>query len=293
MHPVKKAVIPAAGLGTRFLPATKAVPKEMLPIVDVPTLQLVVEEAMGAGIEEIVLVTGRGKSSLEDHFDISFELERTLQDRGKLDLLRSIERISRMVRLCSVRQKEPLGLGHAVLAARHVAGEEPVAVLLGDDLFDTGEGRPAIGQLCDLYQRTGKGVVALLEVLPEDVSLYGVAAGEHTTDGLFAVDSFVEKPQPESAPSRLAVVGRYVLPSEIWPILERTPPGKNGEIQLTDALCTLAQTQGCFGLTVKGIRHDAGDRLGYLGANLAYALKRPELRAPLLSLMRRLIEEHS
>jgi UTP--glucose-1-phosphate uridylyltransferase len=293
MKPVKKAVIPAAGLGTRFLPATKAIPKEMLPIVDVPTLQLIVEEAVGAGIEQIVLVTGRGKSSIEDHFDLSFELERTLKDRGKLDLLRSIERISQLVRLCSVRQKEPLGLGHAVLAAREVVGDEPVAVLLGDDLFDTGDGRPAIGQLCDLYQQTEKGVVALLEVPPEEVSLYGVAAGKITDEGLFAVETFVEKPAPEKAPSRLAIVGRYVLPPEIWPILERTAPGKNGEIQLTDALCTLAQTHGCFGLTVKGVRHDAGDRLGYLGANLAYALKRPELRAPLLSLMRRLVEDHS
>lgn len=288
---VRKAVIPAAGLGTRFLPATKAVPKEMLPIVDVPTLQLVVEEALTAGIEEIVLVTGRNKASIEDHFDLSYELERTLADRGKKELLAQVDRISRMVRLICVRQKEPLGLGHAVLVARQAVGDEPVAVLLGDDLFDCDGRRPAIGQLIDAYdQRGGAGVIALLEVEAGQEHLYGVAAGR--PDGeLFRISDLVEKPAPGTAPSRLSIVGRYVLPATIWPILARTPPGKNGEIQLTDALKTLAvEGAGCFGLTVDGTRHDAGDKLGYLGACLAWAMKRDELRPGLLALMRRYVD---
>jgi UTP--glucose-1-phosphate uridylyltransferase len=293
---VRKAVIPAAGLGTRFLPATKAVPKEMLPIVDVPTLQLVVEEALASGIEEVVLVTGRQKGSIEDHFDVSFELERTLRDRGKKELLAQVERISQMVRLVTVRQKEPLGLGHAVLVARQAVGDEPVAVLLGDDLYDCdGRARPATGQLIDAYQRTdGRGVLALMEVPAGQEHLYGVVSGKSDGQGLIKIDDMVEKPAPGTAPSRMAIVGRYVLPAEIWPILERTPPGKNGEIQLTDALRTLAREgAGFYGLNIDGERHDAGDKLGYLGANLAYALKRPDLKPGLLALMRRLCDQHS
>jgi len=297
MTRVRKAVIPAAGLGTRFLPATKAIPKEMLPIVDVPTLQLVVEEALAAGIDEIVLVTGRGKSAIEDHFDHSYELEHTLRARDKNELLAAVERVSSMVRLVSVRQKEPLGLGHAVLVARQAVGDEPVAVLLGDDLFDCEGRRPAIGQLIDEYERLGggKGVVSLMEVAPGQERLYGVVAGTPLPDapGTLHIHDLVEKPSPEVAPSRLAVVGRYVLPPTIWDILERTRPGKGGEIQLTDALKELAQAGGgCYGITVDGTRHDAGDRLGYLAANLAWALKRDELRTPLLALMRRLVEDH-
>jgi UTP--glucose-1-phosphate uridylyltransferase len=299
MPRVRKAVIPAAGLGTRFLPATKSIPKEMLPIVDVPTLQLIVEEALAAGIEEVVLVTGRGKSTIEDHFDISYELERTLRDRGKKELLALVERISQMVRLVSVRQKEPLGLGHAVLVARQAVGDEPVAVLLGDDLYDCDGRRPAIGQLIDEYERLGKkGVVSLMEVPPGQEQLYGIVAGQPLGDAprTLKIDDMVEKPAPGTAPSRLAIVGRYVLPAEIWDILARTKPGKGGEIQLTDALKELAQGteagSGCYGLIVDGTRHDAGDKLGYLGANLAWALKRDELRPGLLALMRRLVEEH-
>jgi UTP--glucose-1-phosphate uridylyltransferase len=293
---VRKAVIPAAGLGTRFLPATKAIPKEMLPIVDVPTLQLVVEEALASGIEEVVLVTARGKSALEDHFDVSFELERTLADRNKGELLAQVERISKMVRIVSVRQKEPLGLGHAVLVARQAVGDEPVAVLLGDDLYDTdGRPRPATGQLIDAAARLdGAGVIALMEVPAGQEHLYGVVAGEPAAPSLWRLSDMVEKPAPGSAPSRLAIVGRYVLPAEIWPILERTPPGKNGEIQLTDALRTLARDgAGCYGAIIDGVRHDAGDKLGYLGACLAWALKRDELRPGLLALMRRLLDEHA
>jgi UTP--glucose-1-phosphate uridylyltransferase len=302
---VRKAVIPAAGLGTRFLPATKAIPKEMLPIVDVPTIQLVIEEALAAGIEEIILVTGRGKASIEDHFDIAYELEDTLARRGKRELLEPVAKLSRRIRLISVRQKEPLGLGHAVLVARQAAGGEAVAVLLGDDLIDAdGLPRSGIGQLCDEYARAGgaAGVIALSEVPPGQEHLYGVVAGDVVPGAdaqgesgrLLKLTDLVEKPAPGTAPSRLAIIGRYVLPPSIWDILERTPPGKGGEIQLTDALRTLATTDGagCFGYRLRGVRHDAGDRLGYLGANLAYALKRPELKPGLLALMRELVERH-
>jgi UTP--glucose-1-phosphate uridylyltransferase len=291
MQTVRKAVIPAAGLGTRFLPATKAVPKEMLPIVDVPTLQLVVEEALGAGIEEIVLVTGRGKSVMEDHFDVSYELERTLRDRNKKELLEQVERISQMVRLIGVRQKEPLGLGHAVLVARQAVGDAPVAVLLGDDLYDCEGRRPAIGQLLDESDRRGgRGVIAVMEVPAGQEHMYGVVDAD--ADG--RIRDMVEKPAPGTAPSRMAIVGRYVLPSEIWPILARTPPGKNGEIQLTDALRMLAREGGgCWAKSIDGVRHDAGDKLGYLGACLSYALKRDDLRPGLVALMRRLVDEQT
>jgi UTP--glucose-1-phosphate uridylyltransferase len=291
---VTKAVIPAAGLGTRFLPATKAVPKEMLPIVDVPTLQLVVEEALASGIEEIVLVTGRGKSTIEDHFDVSYELERTLADRGRRELLEQVERISKMVRLICVRQKEPLGLGHAVLVARQAVGDAPVAVLLGDDLYDTtGQARPGIGQLLDSSHALGGcAVIGLVEVEGGQEHLYGIVdARPSERAGLSKIVDMVEKPAPGSAPSRLAIAGRYVLPSEIWPILAATPPGRGGEIQLTDALRTLARSgAGVYGALIAGVRHDAGDKLGYLGACLAYAMRRDELRPGLIEIMQRLIQ---
>jgi UTP--glucose-1-phosphate uridylyltransferase len=273
---VRKAVIPAAGLGTRFLPATKAIPKEMLPIVDVPTIQLVVEEAVAAGIEEIVIVNGRGKGAIEDHFDHAYELEDTMRRRGKSELADAMARISSMVRLVSVRQKQPLGLGHAVLVARDAIGDEPFAVLLGDDLYDAK--RPAVGQLIDVATREGKGAIAVMEVPAGQEHLYGVIAGEPAGPGLMRVTDMVEKPAPGTAPSRFAIVGRYVLPASIWPLLAETKPGKGGEIQLTDALLALCRQEGLVAATVDGERHDAGDKLGYLRANLAYALKRPELR---------------
>jgi len=291
---VRKAVIPAAGLGTRFLPATKAIPKEMLPIVDVPTVQLVVEEALASGIEHIVLVTGRQKTPIEDHFDVSFELERTLRDRGKTDLLEQVERISRLAHLVTVRQKEPLGLGHALQVAHKVIGDEPVAVLLGDDLYDCeGLPRPAIGQLVDAYEKLGgRAAIALMEVEEGQEHQYGIVSGSTDASGYLHIEDMVEKPAKGTAPSRMAIVGRYVLPAEIWPILMRTQPGKGGEIQLTDALRTLAREgSGCWGVKVEGVRHDAGDKLGYLGANLAYALKRPDLRPGLLALMKRLVDD--
>jgi UTP--glucose-1-phosphate uridylyltransferase len=284
---VRKAVIPAAGLGTRFLPATKATPKEMLPIVDKPTIQLVVEEAVASGIEEIVLVNGRGKSSIEDHFDIAYELEDTLRRRGKNLLADEMRGIANMVRLVSVRQKEPLGLGHAVLCARDAVGDEPFAVLLGDDLYDARV--PAIGQLIDVFRDTGKGAVAVMEVPQGQEHLYGVVAGVPVGAGRVRVTDMVEKPAPGTAPSRLAIVGRYVLPPTIWGILSETRPGKGGEIQLTDALLGLAKSAGMIATTLDGERHDAGDRLGYLRANLAYALQRDDLRAGVVAMCEEMV----
>jgi UTP--glucose-1-phosphate uridylyltransferase len=284
----RKAVIPAAGLGTRFLPATKAIPKEMLPIVDVPTIQLVVEEAVAAGIEEVIVVNGRGKASIEDHFDIAYELEDTLRKRGKPELAAQMATISSLVRLVSVRQKQPLGLGHAVLCAREVVGDEPFAVLLGDDLFDAP--RPAIGQLVSVFEETRRGAIAVMEVAPGQEHLYGVVGGKVTAPGRIDITDMIEKPPPGTAPSRLVVVGRYVLPASIWPILAETKPGRGNEIQLTDALLALARKEGLVGATLEGERHDAGDRLGYLRANLAYALKRPELAEGVRALCREMAE---
>ena len=290
--PIRKAIIPAAGLGTRFLPATKAIPKEMLPIVDVPTIQLVVEEAARAGIEDIVVINGRHKMAIEDHFDHAYEVEHTLRERGKHDILAAVESISSMARLISVRQKQPLGLGHAVLCARSVVGNEPCAVLLGDDLIDN-DGDPGIGQLCRVYEETGAGVVAVMEVEPGCERLYGIIDGEPMGNGRLRVRDMVEKPAPEDAPSRLAVIGRYVLPPSIWPMLEATTPGVGGEIQLTDALRALARADGpgLIAVMVQGIRHDAGDKVGYLRANLAYALKRPDMREEVLAMLRALMAE--
>ena len=286
-RPLRKVVIPAAGLGTRFLPATKAIPKEMLPIVDVPAIQMIVEEALRAGAEEVVLVNGRGKGAIEDHFDRAYELEDQLQRKGKKDLFEQMRRISDSIRLVSVRQKEPLGLGHAVLAARHAVGAEWFGVLLGDDLVDAAE--PAIGQLARMAQKTGKAVVALMPVPESQVHLYGVAAGRALDGGHIECDRIVEKPARDRAPSNLAVIGRYVLPPDVFDVLAQLKPGAGGEIQLTDALAVLAQQKRLLGVRFEGTRYDAGDRLGYLQANVAYALKRPELRDPLLAWLREVV----
>ena len=284
-HPLRKVVIPAAGLGTRFLPATKAVPKEMLPIVDKPTLQLIVEEAVKAGAQQVVVVNGRGKTAIEDHFDRSYELEDTLSRKGKKELFEEVRRISDLVRLVSVRQKEPMGLGHAVLAARPAIGDEWFGVLLGDDLIDSDE--PAIGQLARVAMQTGKAAVALMPVPDDQTHLYGVAAGPQLADGNVQVEKIVEKPPRGTAPSNLAVIGRYLLPPDIFDILEKVKPGAGGEIQLTDALAVLAQQGRLIGVRFQGERHDAGDRLGYLMANIHWALKRPDLRDGLLAYMRK------
>ncbi|MDF1561557.1 MAG: UTP--glucose-1-phosphate uridylyltransferase [Deltaproteobacteria bacterium] len=288
MRNATKAVIPAAGLGTRFLPATKAIPKEMLPIVDVPTLQLNVEEAVAAGLSQIVLVNGRGKGTIEDHFDIAFELERTLQDRGKSAEYEAVHAVSMMCRLTSVRQKRPLGLGHAVLCARGpVADDEFFAVILGDDLMRCEV--PAIEQLKVVGEREGKGVIALMEVPDDQTHRYGIVAGQWEGE-VFRIEELVEKPAQGQAPSNLAIMGRYFLPGSIFDHLARTGRGHGGEIQLTDALQSLCAEEGMLGIVVKGERFDAGDKLGYLHANLAYALEREELREGVLAMMRELLE---
>jgi UTP--glucose-1-phosphate uridylyltransferase len=283
-QPLRKVVIPAAGLGTRFLPVTKTVPKEMLPIVDTPTIQLIVEEAVKAGAAQVILVTGRGKSAIEDHFDRSYELEDVLSRKNKTELLEQTRRLGEMVGLVSVRQKEPLGLGHAVLTAKPAVGEEWFGVMLGDDLIDSDE--PAIGQIARVALKTGKAAVALMPVADDQTHLYGVAAGKPQAEGNLLVDRIVEKPPRGTAPSNLAVIGRYVLPPDIFGVLEKVKPGAGGEIQLTDALAVLAQQGRLVGVRFEGERHDAGDRLGYLQANVAYGLKRPELRDGLLAYLR-------
>ena len=290
MSKVTKAVIPAAGLGTRFLPATKAIPKEMLPIVDIPTIQLVVEEAIASGIEDIVIVTGRHKSAIEEHFDHAYELEHSLRARDKLQMVEGLEKISTMARIISVRQKQPLGLGHAVLCAKSVIGQEPFAVLLGDDLV--AHEQPGIQQLIRAYDETGKGAIAVVEVDKGQEHLYGIVRGR-PQEGRIHIQDLIEKPAPGTAPSRLAVIGRYVLPPSIWGHLEATQPGVGGEIQLTDALRALVKEKGgaLLGVPIQGCRHDAGDRLGYLKANLWYALKRPELREPVKEAMRQMLRD--
>lgn len=281
---VKKCVVPAAGLGTRFLPATKAVPKEMLPIVDKPTLQYIVEEAVHAGIEDVVLINGRGKHCIEDHFDLAVELEAVLRSRGKDLELARLRGVSELANIIAVRQKEPLGLGHAVLCAKSLVGNEPFAVILGDDIIDAEI--PAIQQLVEVFQREGRGVVALMEVPLGETHLYGVAAGEPIDERSIRVRQLVEKPKPGQAPSNLAVIGRYVLPPSVFSVLQRQRPGVGGEIQLTDALAELARTEGLVGYRFIGKRYDAGDITGYLKANVAFALKRPELRGPLTEWLR-------
>ena len=286
---VRKAVIPAAGLGTRFLPATKAVPKEMLPIVDVPTIQLVIDEAVRAGVTDVIVVNGRNKGAIEDHFDHAYELEHTLRERGNTRLADEMVAVSRLVRLISVRQKNPLGLGHAVLCAREAVGDEPFAVLLGDDLIDN-DSDPGIGQLMRVHAETGAAAIAIMEVPAGKEHMYGIVTGELDASGRMRIRDMIEKPRPGTAPSRWAVVGRYVLPGAVWPHLAATRPGAGGEIQLTDALRELiGSPDGLYGVVLTGTRHDAGDRLGYLRANLAYALKRPELRDAVLALCRELL----
>jgi len=276
---VRKAVLPAAGLGTRFLPATKAQPKEMLPVVDKPLIQYVVEECVASGIENIIIVTGRGKNAIEDHFDSSPELERFLESKGKGDQAQLVRSISNLVHFSYTRQKEPLGLGHAVLAARELVGDEPFAVLLGDVIIP-GE-NPATRQLVKVYEQTGIGTIAVEEVPRDKTSLYGIVDCAPENRGswggkLLRVQGLVEKPSPDEAPSNLAVTGRYVLPPEVFDCLERTPPGRGGEIQLTDALRLLAAEQGLYALVYEGKSYDAGDKLGFLKATVEFALGNPE-----------------
>lgn len=278
MSRIRVAVFPAAGLGTRFLPATKAQPKEMLPLVDRPLIQYVVEEARDAGIARIVIVTGRGKNAIEDHFDTSFELEKMLEEKGKNGLLDEIRGVSEMIPVAYVRQKQALGLGHAVLQARDLVGREAFAVMLGDDIVDADE--PCIGQMMRLYERRGNPVIALQEVPREETRQYGIVAGEKVEDRVVAIRDMVEKPAPDKAPSNLAIIGRYLLPPEIFEILEETPPEVGGEIQLTSALKTLLSRRPIDGYLFEGKRYDAGDKLGFLKATVEFALKRKDLGGP-------------
>jgi len=277
MQPIRVAVFPAAGLGTRFLPATKASPKEMLPLVDKPLVQYAVEEARAAGIGRIVIVTGRGKSAIEDHFDTSFELERTLEERGKKELLEQVRAISELASVSYVRQKIALGLGHAVLRAKDLVGREPFAVMLGDDIVDSEV--PCIGQMIRLYERRGNPVIALQEVPRAETKQYGIVAGNSLggEERVLALTDMVEKPSPERAPSNLAIIGRYLLPPEIFDILEGTRSDVGGEIQLTSALKTLLAGRPIDGYRFEGKRYDAGDKLGFLKATVELALKRDDL----------------
>ena len=272
---VRTAVIPAAGLGTRFLPATKAQPKEMLPIVDKPCIQYIIEEAIDSGIEDILIITGRNKLAIEDHFDRAVELELTLKAQGKYDLLGLVQELSR-VTIHYVRQKEPKGLGHAVLCAKHFVGDEPFAVLLGDDIMDAEV--PVLKQLMDVYEDCGGSVLGVQEVPREKVSSYGVVKPVPVKDHLWRAEDLVEKPSLSEAPSRLAVLGRYIITPEIFEILEKTEPGRGGEIQLTDALKKLAEREPVFAYEFEGRRYDSGDKQGFLEATVDFALKRPELR---------------
>jgi UTP--glucose-1-phosphate uridylyltransferase len=272
---VKKAVIPAAGLGTRFLPATKAQPKEMLPVVDKPAIQYVVEEAAQAGLRDILIITGRGKRTLEDHFDRSFELEAYLEKSGKHDELKAVQEITEMATIHYIRQRDPLGLGAAVaVAEQHVAGE-PFAVLLGDDIV--AESSPLLQQMIDIYDRYGRSVVAVQEVRREEISLYGAVEPEFVEDHLSRVVDIVEKPSPEEAPSNLAVIGRYILTPEVFDALRETPPDTNGEVQLTDAIRLLAREQAVYAYTYEGPRYDIGKKLDYLRATVELAAEREDL----------------
>ncbi|MDA1313871.1 MAG: UTP--glucose-1-phosphate uridylyltransferase GalU [Acidobacteria bacterium] len=277
---VRKAVFPAAGLGTRFLPATKSQPKEMLPLVDKPIIQYGVEEAHASGIDNIIIVTGRGKSAIEDHFDISFELEHLLEKRGKQKELDLVRKISDLIHVSYIRQKEALGLGHAVSVARELVGEEPFAVVLADDVIDAET--PCLRQLKNVYEKFAGGVIAVMEVPKERISAYGVVAVEPvefngTKDRLYRVTDLVEKPPLEDAPSNLAIIGRYVLPPEVFDCLDRIQPGSGGELQLTDGLRLLMEQGPLYAYRFEGRRHDAGDKLGFLKATVEFALGRDDL----------------
>ena len=277
---VRKAVIPAAGLGTRFLPATKAQPKEMLPIVDKPTLQFIIEEAVDSGIEEILIITGRNKTSIENHFDKSVELELELEKKGKTDLLEKVRKISNMADIHYIRQKEPLGLGHAIYCAKSFIGNEPFAVLLGDDIIHNG--KPCLKQMIEVYNEYKTTILGVQEVPKKDVSKYGIVDGKHIENRVYKVKDLVEKPAIEDAPSNIAILGRYIINPTIFKILEHTKPGKGGEIQLTDALRVLAQREAMYAYNFEGRRYDVGDKQGFLEATVEYALRREDLREEFL-----------
>jgi len=287
MQRVRKAVFPAAGLGTRFLPATKAQPKEMLPLVDTPIIQYGIEEAVASGVDNIIVVTGRGKNAIEDHFDVSIELETYLESRGKMDLLAEIRKISSMINLAYVRQGEPLGLGHAVLTTEELVGDEPFAVILADDVIDAEP--PALAQMISAFNLL-QGPVLAVERIPEtDVSTYGIVdIAETIAPGLYRINDLVEKPQPGEAPSTLAIIGRYVLTPDLFGALKETRVDRTGEIQLTNGLRRLLRDRPLYACEIKGVRHDTGSKLGYLRAVVYYALRRPDLAGPFREYLRSL-----
>jgi UTP--glucose-1-phosphate uridylyltransferase len=276
MKRIRKAIIPAAGLGTRFLPATKAQPKEMLPIVDKPAIQYIVEEAIESGIEDIIIVTGRNKRAIEDHFDKNVELEMILEEKGSLQLLETVQTVSNLANVHYIRQKEPLGLGHAIWCARKFIGDEPFAVLLGDDILESST--PGLKQMIDLYEKVQTSVIAVQEVPWEDVDKYGIVSPADSLTQYKLIDDLMEKPTREQAPSNLAVIGRYIIEPEIFAILDKIEPGRGGEIQLTDALRTLNKLHQMVAYPVQANRYDVGDKFGYIEATIRLALERPDLQ---------------
>lgn len=286
---VRKAIIPAAGLGTRFLPATKAQPKEMLPIVDKPTIQYIIEEAIASGIQEILIITGRNKRSIEDHFDKNVELEMVLKEKGKSELLELVEDISNMVDIHYIRQKEAKGLGHAILQAKSFVGDEPFAVMLGDDIVDSQ--KPCLKQLIEVYNEYRATILGVQRVAHQDVSKYGIVKGSLVKDSIYEVKGLVEKPPVEEAPSDIAILGRYIITPRIFDLLEDTQPGAGGEIQLTDALKELAKEEPMYAYTFSGKRYDVGDKLGFLAATIEFALKREDLGEDFVQYLRGLIHD--
>ncbi len=287
---ITKAIIPAAGLGTRFLPATKAQPKEMLPIVDKPTIQYIIEEAVASGIEDIMIVTGRSKRAIEDHFDKSYELENELEKSGKLELLEDVRQISNMVNIHYIRQKEPKGLGHAILCAKTFVGSEPFAVLLGDDIVDAYP--PCLEQMMDVFNVYNTSVLGVQHVEKSEVCKYGIVKAEPEGDKLFRVLDMVEKPPVGKAPSDIAVLGRYIITPTIFEILERTAPGAGGEIQLTDALKVLCKTEPMYAYDFDGRRYDVGNRMGFLEATVEFALKRDDLHDGFLAYLEKILKRN-
>ena len=284
---VRKAIIPAAGLGTRFLPATKAQPKEMLPIVDKPTIQYIIEEAVASGIDEILIITGRNKRAIEDHFDKSFELEMDLKEKHKDDLLKMVQDISNLAHIYYIRQKEPKGLGHAVLCAKEFSGNEPVAIMLGDDVVDSKV--PCLKQLINVFDEYKTTILGVQNVPKENVNKYGIINGMHIEDGVYKVKDLVEKPDIDKAPSNIAILGRYIVTPDIFNILEHTKPGKGGEIQLTDALKELLTREAMYAYTFEGRRYDVGDKLGFLQATVEFALKRKDIKDEFYTYLKKLI----
>ncbi|MBE3571006.1 MAG: UTP--glucose-1-phosphate uridylyltransferase GalU [Bacillales bacterium] len=289
MKKVRKAIIPAAGLGTRFLPATKAMPKEMMPIVDKPTIQYIVEEAVASGIEDIIIVTGKGKRAIEDHFDNAWELEQNLAEKGKIDLLEKVRYSSNLANIHYIRQKQPLGLGHAVWCARNFIGDEPFAVLLGDDIVQSDT--PCLKQLMDQFEQTHSSIIGVQEVPEEETHRYGIIDPAGSQGGRYQVENFVEKPAPGTAPSNLAIIGRYILTPEIFLFLDKQEQGTGGEIQLTDAIQKLNQIQRVFAYQFEGKRYDVGEKLGFIQTTIEIALQDPELKEPLLKIMDHILKE--